>query len=43
MAVASVHRRTRSGSNMGEKQLGLNVRGKRPQVAVVPSGKDVFE
>ena len=43
VAIGSGDGRARGGPHMREKQLGLNVRGQRTQVAVVPSGKDVFE
>ena len=43
VAIGSGDGRARGGPHMREKQLGLNVCGQRAQVAVVPSGEDVFE
>ena len=43
VAIGSGDGRARGGPHMREKQLGLNVGGQGAQVAVVPSGQDVFE
>jgi hypothetical protein len=42
VAVAAVHRRTSGGTDMGKKQLGLNVRCKGAKIGIIPCRQHVF-